>query len=498
MKTIMVMFDSLNRNLLSSYGCDWTKTPNFQRLSQKAVTFETSYVCSMPCMPARRDLHTGRPNFLHRSWGPLEPWDESCMARMKEAGVHTHMVTDHQHYWEEGAGGNYLSKYGTHEMVRGQEGDPYYGQIIPPTAPPGAFGRNAPGNRWHDQDRINRGQIRREADMPQAKTFAAGLDFVRRHADQDRWVAQIETFDPHEPFFTLPAYQEFYAEHYIRDRDFFWDWPGYGPVTETPEQVRHLRAQYAALLSMCDHYLGKVLDLMDELDLWSDTQLIVWTDHGFLLGEHDCWAKCWLPFYEEVARTPFFMWDPRVGKAGERRKALVQPSIDLAPTLLESHGLPPLAHATGKSLLPVLENDRALRDTALFGMFGTQVNVSDGRHVYMRAPKDASNQPLFEYTLMPAHMREAFAPAELQAHELAPPFSFTQGIRPLRIPTGTPRSTNRHPDRVRTLLFDLEKDPGQREPIDDPRIESHMIDAMRAHLIEADAPAEQFERLGLS
>ena len=57
MKAIMVMFDSLNRHMLPPYGCDWTHAPNFQRLAEKTLTFDSSYVCSMPCMPARRDLH---------------------------------------------------------------------------------------------------------------------------------------------------------------------------------------------------------------------------------------------------------------------------------------------------------------------------------------------------------------------------------------------------------------------------------------------------------
>lgn len=97
MRAVMVMFDSLNRHLLQTYGCDWTHTPNFQRLARRAATFDTSYVCSMPCMPARRDLHTGRPNFLHRAWGPVEPFDDSMPQRLREAGVHTHLATDHYH-----------------------------------------------------------------------------------------------------------------------------------------------------------------------------------------------------------------------------------------------------------------------------------------------------------------------------------------------------------------------------------------------------------------
>ena len=44
MKAIMVMYDSLNREMLESYGCNWTKTPNFKRLAEKCVQFEQCYV----------------------------------------------------------------------------------------------------------------------------------------------------------------------------------------------------------------------------------------------------------------------------------------------------------------------------------------------------------------------------------------------------------------------------------------------------------------------
>ena len=48
--------------------------------------------------------------------------------------------------------------------------------------------------------------------------------------------------------------------------------------------MEHVRYEYAALVSMCDAYLGKVLDFMDEHDMWKDTLLIVNTDHGYLSG----------------------------------------------------------------------------------------------------------------------------------------------------------------------------------------------------------------------
>ena len=72
MRTIFVLFDSLNRSALGCYG-GLIDTPNFDRLAAKSTIFDNHYIGSMPCMPARRDMHTGRLNFLHRSWGPLEP-----------------------------------------------------------------------------------------------------------------------------------------------------------------------------------------------------------------------------------------------------------------------------------------------------------------------------------------------------------------------------------------------------------------------------------------
>lgn len=120
MKAIMIMFDTLNRRFLPAYGADWNHLPNFRRLQERTVTFDNCYGGSMPCMPARRELHTGRYNFLHRSWGPLEPFDDSMPEMLRTSGVYTHLVTDHQHYWEDG-GATYHNRYSSYEFCRGQE-----------------------------------------------------------------------------------------------------------------------------------------------------------------------------------------------------------------------------------------------------------------------------------------------------------------------------------------------------------------------------------------
>ncbi|MEV0448565.1 sulfatase [Streptomyces sp. NPDC050600] len=484
MKAIMVMFDSLNRRMLPPYGSDWTHAPNFARLAERAVTYDNAYAGSLPCMPARRELHTGRHNFLHRSWGPLEPFDDSMPELLSQNGVYTHLASDHPHYWEDG-GATYHGRYNTWEFFRGQEGDPWKGHVADPEMPEGLKRMRTPAYR---QDWINRSYMATEDRHPQTLTFDAGLEFVRTNKDADRWFVQIETFDPHEPFFSHQRYKDLYPHAY--DGPHF-DWPDYKRVTETDDQVAHARFEYAALLSMCDRSLGRVLDTMDELELWDDTLLIVNTDHGFLLGEKGWWAKWVQPWYNELVHLPLFAWDPRhPGAAGERRSALVQ-TIDLAPTILEYFGVDRPADMQGVPLS--VADDTPVREAGLFGAHGGHVNVTDGRYVYMRAPVSPDNAPLYEHTLMPTHMRGRFSPAELVDAELAEPFGFTKGVRTLR----TPGRSLLNPYQHGTLLFDLESDPEQLAPLVDDEAELRMASLLVGRLRESDAPPSQYERLGL-
>jgi len=498
MKVIMVMFDSLNRHMLPSYGCEWIHAPNFQRLAQRTAQFNRSYVCSMPCMPARRDLHTGRPNFLHRSWGPLEPFDDSTPEILRENGFYSHLASDHYHYWEDG-GATYHGRYSTWECFRGQEGDPWRGEMAEPPRPSNLHPRQAGKYRTVRQDWVNRSAVREESQMPQAQTMSAGLDFIRRNHGEDNWFLQIETFDPHEPFFSPEHYKKLYAGHYRDYRGRFWDWPTYGSAKDhPPEEVDHLRYEYAALLGMCDASMGRILDTMDELDLWKDTMLIVWTDHGFLLGEHECLAKVWAPFYEEVAHTPFFVWDPRSpSSAGTQREVLVQPAIDLGPTLLDFFGLPPTPDMLGKPLREAISHDAPVREAAVFGMHGGQVNVTDGRFVYMRGAAREDNQPLFNHTLMTTWHHGRFSVDELRPAQLAAPFAFTKGCPTLKTPVNMVNKAFYHPDTQKNLLFDLMNDPHQERSLNDPQTEARMVEYLMRLMRECDAPAEQYERLGL-
>lgn len=399
-------------------------------------------------------------------------------------GIHTHLATDHYHYWQDG-GATYHTRYKTHEFSRGQEGDAWIGQVADPVMPTNPI---AGVNR---QDMINRAHIRNEKDFPQAVTFSMGEKFIRRNADQDNWWLHIETFDPHEPYYVPEKYKELYDFDF---GDLHYDWPRYREVEQTPEQVQHVRHVNAALVSMCDANLGKVLDLMDELDLWKDTMLIVNTDHGFLLSEHDWWGKCRMPFWNEIAHTPLYIWDPRTGRAGATCDELVQ-TIDLPATLLGYFGKDRPADMQGADLADTIAGDKPVRQAGLFGLHGAHVNVTDGRYVYMRSPSE-ENQPLYNYTLMPTHMTHIFNVDELQDIQLAEPFSFTKGCRTMKIASPT-KDRWVNPASFGTLLHDLQTDPDQEHPITDESVEKMMIEHLVREMKKSDSPPEQFERLEL-
>ena len=490
MRTVFVLFDSLNRHALECYG-GGAISPNFARLGRRGVTFDTHYVGSMPCMPARREMQTGRHNFLHRSWGPLEPFDVSLPEVLKENGVYSHLISDHYHYWSDG-GATYHSRFTTWEFLRGQAWDPFSALVEPPS---GMAARYHPKQRHRRQGMINREFIKAEDDYSLVQCFNRAFAFLETNREADNWFLQLECFDPHEPFMAPERFKSLYRCGY--DGPIF-DWPEYERVVESPEEIAELRANYAALLTMCDEYLGRLLDYFDQHDLWKDTALVVTTDHGFLLGEHGWWAKSRMPFYEEISHIPLITYHPYYADhAGERRSALTQ-TIDLMPTFLDIHDCKIPETVEGSSLLPVMDCDQVIHDAALFGRFGAATNITDGRYVYYRYPDDLVAEPLWEYTLIPTHQKGLFADVEFEGATLVKPFKFLGDFPVMRLPAGRQLEKGqgaRIEDAV-TTLYDLDADPAQLQPIEDPETERRLINEMKKLMQRNEAPPEAYIRLG--
>lgn len=484
MKAIMVMFDTLSRRFLENYGNDWVKTPNFKRLEEHCCRFDNFYGGSMPCMPARRELHTGKYNFLHRSWGPLEPFDFSVIEELKKAGIYTHLCTDHSHYFEDG-GATYHNRYNTWEGFRGQEGDRWIPQdegMLPSQ-------RNALSKKGISvqQHYANITRQQKEEDMSSVKTFHAGLDFIKKHADKDNWFLQIESFDPHEPFYVPQRYRDLYELENAPE----FNWPAYGPIDEQlhGENLKEVRKEYASLITMCDHYLGKVLDLMDQYDLWKDTMFIVNTDHGFLLGEHGMMGKNFGPMYDEVIHIPFFLYDPN--HQGHKSYEAIAQTIDVAPTLLDFFNID-YSVCDGSSLITCMRNNQNTRDVILYGVHGSFTCMSDGSYVYMKANIDSEN-PLVECTLMPTQMR-GFIPCEaINKAELVKGDAYSNGVSYLKIPIKTFYDASIFGDQ----LFNIKEDEYQKYNLVG-KVDTQIYDNKLKELLKQyQAPEEEFQRLGL-
>jgi len=281
------------------------------------------------------------------------------------------------------------------------------------------------------------------------------------------------------------------------------DWPMYEKVSDSPEEIAEIRANYAALVAACDHYFGKLLDYFDEHDMWKDTVLFLSTDHGFLLAEHDWWGKNLQPYYTEISHIPCIGYHPQhAGRAGQRRKALTQ-TMDLMPTFLDAFGLPIPDEVRGSSLLPLFAHDRPQRDIGIFGMFGGPIGATDGRYTYYLYPEDLYAPGLYEYTLMPMHLHTLFSGAEMRTAKLAEPFDFTKQMPLLRIDAlkdarRIPMQDGKQFDPgVGTTLYDLATDPKQQRPFRDVAIERRFHAGIARVLRAHDAPPEFYRRYGV-
>lgn len=110
---------------------------------------------------------------------------------------------------------------------------------------------------------------------------------------------------------------------------------------------------YLAAVAYADQQIGRLVRALDRGPLADDTIVVLWSDHGFHLGEKQRWRKRTL--WERVTRVPLIIVAPGVTKAGSRTRAAVG-LIDLYPTLLDVAGLPPNPDVEGQSLRPLLED----------------------------------------------------------------------------------------------------------------------------------------------
>ena len=496
-RTLVILMDSLNRHFLPAYGNQEVQTPNIDRLASVSCVFDRHYVGSAPCMPARHDLLTGRLDFLERNWAPIQPFDVTLPDVLKKNGIFSHLVTDHYHYYHLG-GENYPYVFGSWDFIRGQEHDTLVSDLGPFQI------REHYGNNSRQYER-NRATFHSEADYPSPRTLQHAADWIDQHHEQD-WFLLVDSFDPHEPFDVPDEDPDLMSDGYT-DKLFYW--PPYGDSGVVPENaLAHARKRYEATLKMSDRWLGRVLDVLDKHQLWEDTLVILTTDHGFMLGEKQLLGKNYMPAYNEVYQIPLMVHVP--GQTSQTRANALTQNIDLFPTILEHLGIDSKHLRNpihGQSLLPLLRGeDTPWRDAVIYGMFGRQVNLCDGRYTYFRSAVRPDNTPLSVYTAMPSTINHYWDPEHLSDIRLieAGRFLSWTDYPVFKIPnTITQLSDFSHDFKQRdeivahNLLYDLESDPGQEHPLADLDLEQAVCRKLRQVMIAHDSPPEQFERLGI-
>lgn len=471
----------LNR-VMSSEQPDWVvPTPNMDRLAARGTVFDRAWAGSTPCMPARRDIYTGKYEFLERGWGPLEDEDldlprqvsgepnRSLTRQLQEGYPVSYMVTDHFHLWERGAG-NYHMGYTGFEFVRGHEADAW---LTDPVSFPCPDPIDHKAERHHRNVHLTR---KTEADYFCAQVFTHAAGWLEANKEHQNFYLHIDCFDPHEPWDPPEELLKMFDPRgYDVER-----WASMVPYDKwdkhyTPDGLRHVQARYAAMVALTDKWLGKLLDKLDELELWDDTMVIFTSDHGTYNGDHGRIGKLQTHQHDACGHIPFIVAHPEYGR-GERRSQLVQ-LVDIYPTVLSAIGRPCPADRHGIDLLPALRDpSRPTRDYAICGMFGRSVTLTDGDWILHQSPVP-DNKPLYWY----GHHVAKFIPYDLGPYE--------NGRRAVDCPSW----------ETETWLSDKRRDPNEYVNLAERRPDklAELQLQLKSKLLELNAPKEQIARLGL-
>ncbi len=329
------------------------RTPALDRFASEAAVFERAYAASFPTVPSRNDVHTGRYTFPHRGWSPLPPDVQCLAATMSRAGYATQFYCDTPNQVPNGL----QRGFSAWEWHRGQEGERF---VVDPRikvdlgCAPEKLRGNGAGYRQHLR---NRAHWRSEEDHYAAQTVRSGLAWLQQHYEAERerpFFLWLDIFDPHEPWDAPPYYVDWYDPGYSGE---VLAHANYGRSDYmTAAELQHVKALYAAEVSMVDKWLGRLLLQVDELGYRESTVVLHLSDHGHYFGDHGLQGKpfrelLWL--YEGLIRTALAIRLPEGRGAGRRLTSLAQ-LPDVTATILALAGQE-MAGVQGQSLLPAID-----------------------------------------------------------------------------------------------------------------------------------------------
>jgi arylsulfatase A-like enzyme len=408
MNVIVVILDSLRRDHVGVYGNDRIRTPNLDALARESLRFTRAYPESIPTLPARRAIHTGLRTWPFRDWEPPEgetfmpagwqriPENQTTLSEiLKERLVNTVLLSDTQHLFK--ASMNFQRGFAVYDWVRGQERDRY--------RPTTRVSREQvekyvlPGNDDSMVDKVrqylaNTANRTSEKDWFAPRLFGMATDFLQTADKGQPFFLVVDCFDPHEPWDPPEEYVSLYDEGYSGPEPIVPNYSDAGWIGE--RELERMRALYAAEVTMTDRWFGNFLDKMHSSGLSENTLLIVLSDHGVALGEHDTTGKPFWALWPEITDIPFFIRHPE-GKGAGQTSDHYASTHDVAPTVLGFLGLEPPQPMDGQNLSVIFDGgEPGQREHFTLG-YDEYVWTRDDRYV-MVSRSDGSEARLYDLT----------------------------------------------------------------------------------------------------
>lgn len=350
------------------------ETPNLERLAACGTLFTRAYCASPACNPSRVAALTGlRPTtsgvYGNKSdWRKALPQHPTIMQRFREAGYRVGGAGKIFHHHLDGA---------FHDPGSFDEFQPMRAQLYPPKKLNRAPEYGSPNTDWgvwppEEEDSID---------------FATA-DYcmkVLTHPPEGRPLfLACGIFKPHSPFFAPTGYRSEEevplperldedwddlpsgAELLMRKKQWFWE--GMMELEDRiPGSYSEFIQAYAACCRFADVQIGRVLDALEQSPRRDQTIVVLWSDHGFHLGEKHHIEK--FALWEKANHIPLIVVAPGLTKPGSVCSAPVDLSA-LYPTLLDLAGLPADPECDGVSLRPLLEKPEAEWDRPAVMTYG--------------------------------------------------------------------------------------------------------------------------------
>ena len=371
---LFVSIDDLNDYISPFDNHPGVKTPNFDRLAKRSVTFLNAHCAAPACHPSRVAVMTGvhpvKSGIYRNLFGAHGPRWRHESPVLEKAVVLSQHFRDHG-YRSVGGGkifhtlqwtpGDSQNDPDAWDQYRGDPLDPISSDWPRPESTKkdqnaGFVGRRPLGNHL-----FGAAPVALSAEQGDGAVVSWAAEQMQKPSEKPLFLA-VGLFRPHIPWEVPQKWFDLYPESEVQLpahlKDDLADARSHGRegwhkwVTDN-RQWAHLMRGYLASISYVDHQLGRLLDALDASPMAKNTIVVLWTDHGLHIGEKKNWEK--FALWEQSTRTPLFIHAPGVSKDGARTR---QPTTltDLYPTLCDLTGLPTPKQCTGKSIALQVRN----------------------------------------------------------------------------------------------------------------------------------------------